>query len=232
MPAELKAQTKVQAHIALGHHANDRRMWIEMIVYSIILLVVISGYYFVQSSPFTGRTINRIFADLSMLLIGISLILSGVCYFWDFADKYIIYRKHIGLVGVCYMILHIILSVVMSAYSPFPGYYLEDKRILSFIAAVLGTIIFSGMAVISNRFAIAEIGPQLWRNLMRFGYIGFAFTLYHFGAKGMPYWLPWFMGESKSIVPSFGLIVFLFGIVVLVMRVALWISTVKKSKLA
>ena len=122
------------------------------------------------------------------------------------------------------MILHIILSVVMSAYSPFPGYYLEDKRILSFTAAVLGAIIFSGMAVISNRFAIQEIGPQLWRKLMRVGYIGFAFTLFHFGAKGMPYWTAWFMGESESVVPSFGLIVFLFGIVVILLRLALFMS--------
>lgn len=231
MPAELKAQTKVQAHIAQGHHANDRRMWAEMIVYSIILLIVISGYYFAQSPSFTGRTINRIFGDLALLLIGISLILSGVCYFWDFADKYIIYRKHIGLVGVGYMILHVILSIVLPNYAPFPGYYLTDVRITSFIAALIGAVIFTLMAIASNRFTIVEIGPQLWRKLMRFGYIGFAFTLFHFGTKGMSSWLPWFMGESRSVVPSFGLIVFLFGIVVIVLRIVLWIATVKKGKL-
>lgn len=226
MPQELKAQSKVQEHIAQGHHANDKRMWVEMIVYSIILLVVVSGYYFVQSSSFTGRTVNRIFADLSMLLIGISLILSSVCYFWDFADKYIIYRKHIGLVGVGYMILHIILSVVLPNYAPFPAYYLADARIASFIAAAIGTVIFTAMAVTSNRFAMVEIGPQLWRKLMRLGFVGFAFTLYHFGAKGMSYWLPWFVGESRSIVPSFGLIVFMFGVVVIVLR--LWLSIHKR----
>jgi DMSO/TMAO reductase YedYZ heme-binding membrane subunit len=153
-----------------------------------------------------------------------------VCYFWDFADKFIIYRKHIGLVGVGYMILHIILSALLPNYAPFPGYFLTDARISSFIAAVIGGIIFAGMALASNRFAIQEIGPQLWRKLMRLGYIGFAFTLYHFGAKGMPYWIPWFMGESKSIVPSFGLIVFLFGMVVIILRIALWVATLKKNK--
>ncbi|MDA1317005.1 MAG: ferric reductase-like transmembrane domain-containing protein [bacterium] len=228
MPAELKAQIKVQAHIEQGHHTNDQRMWIEMIVYSIILLIVISGYYFVQSSSFTGQTVNRIVADLSILLIGISLILSSVCYFWNFADKYIIYRKHMGLVGVGYMILHIVLSTVLPNYAPFPGYYLTDARIMSFTAAVLGTIIFALMGIASNRFAIQEIGPQLWRKLMRVGFIGFAFTLYHFSSKGMPYWSLWFMGESRSVIPSFGLIVFMFGLVVIGLRIALWVATANK----
>lgn len=223
MLEELKAQSKVQNTIDAGHHNNDRRMWIEMIVYSLILFILLSGYYVVQGSSFEMRTLNRIFADLSMLLIGISLMLSSICYFWNFADTFIIYRKHIGLVGVGYMVIHIIMSVTMSAYAPFPAYYLADARIASFIAAVIGTVIFLLMAVISNRFAMVEIGPQLWRKLMRIGFIGFAVTLFHFGTKGMPYWIAWLRGEAASILPSFGFIVFLFGIVVLGMRLALWI---------
>ncbi|PIZ64364.1 hypothetical protein CO051_00940 [Candidatus Roizmanbacteria bacterium CG_4_9_14_0_2_um_filter_39_13] len=231
MPAELKAQTKLEHHIKYSPVPRELRLWGEMIVYSIIILIVVSAYYFATNASFSERILNRAVGDVALLLIGFSLVLSSICYFWDFADKYIIYRKHLGLVGSGYMTIHIVFSILFSAYSPFPGYYLEDKRIASFIGALIATAIFVLLAAISNRFAIHEIGATRWRKLMRLGYIGFVFVLFHFGAKGIQYWTPWLTGKSESIFPSFSLIVFMFGVGVVILRIALWFSTSQKSKL-
>jgi len=229
MPAELKIQSKLENHLKYASLPREIRLWGETIAYSIIIFMVVAGYYFVTNGSFGERILNRVIADVALLLIGISLILSSVCYFWDFADKYIIYRKHLGLVGVGYLLFHILFSFLFSSYSPFPGYFLADKRIVSFISAVIATIIFFIMAAISNQFAIHEIGPARWRKLMRFNHFAFALTLFHFGAKGMPYWLQWMNGKSSSIFPSFGLIVFLFGLVVLLLRIALWFAPMRKK---
>ncbi|PIZ63398.1 hypothetical protein COY16_02100 [Candidatus Roizmanbacteria bacterium CG_4_10_14_0_2_um_filter_39_13] len=229
MPAELNIQSKLENHLKYSPLPREVRLWGETMAYSIILFIVVSGYYFVTSGSFTEKVLNRAVGDVALLMIGLSLILSSVCYFWDFADKYIIYRKHLGLVGVGYLLFHIIFSVTFSSYAPFPGYFLEDKRIASFIGAVLATIIFFIMTAISNRFAIHEIGAARWRKLMRLGHLAFVFTLFHFGVKGLPYWLPWMTGKSDAIFPSFGLIVFLFGSVVILLRIALWFSTMKKT---
>jgi len=229
MPAELNIQSKLENHLKYSPLPREVRLWGETMAYSIILFIVVSGYYFVTSGSFTEKVLNRAVGDVALLMIGLSLILSSVCYFWDFADKYIIYRKHLGLVGVGYLLFHIIFSFTFSSYTPFPGYYFEDKRIASFIAALIATLIFFGMAIISNRHAIHEIGPARWRKLMRLGYLAFPLVLFHFGTKGMPYWIPWLTGKSDALFPSFGLIVFLFGSVVILLRIALWFSTMKKT---
>ena len=215
----------------LNSPQSESRLWKDTIVYSLIIFTIISGYYYATNATFSDKIFNRAIADVSILLMGVSLILSSVCYFWNFADKYIIYRKHLGLVGAGYMIFHVVLSIFMTPYTPFATYYLDDKRISSFFAALVATIIFIIMSLLSNRFAIQEIGPQRWRKIMRFSYIGFILVLFHFGKKGMQYWIPWFAGKTESIFPSFGLIVFLFGIVVIVLRIALWFSTMQKSEI-
>lgn len=228
MPAEINIQSKLDIHLKNAPFPQEKRLWGETIIYSGIIFVVVAAYYFATNQTFSDRILNRVVGDVALLLIGLSLILSSVCYFWNFADKYIIYRKHLGLVGFGYMVFHIVFSILFTAYSPFPGYYLEDKRIASFIAALIATLIFLGMTFISNRFAIHEIGPARWRKLMRFGHLAFLLVLFHFGAKGMPYWIPWLTGKSDTLFPSFGLIVFLFGSVVILLRIALWFSTMKK----
>jgi len=229
MPEEINIQSKLDIHLKDSPLPREKRLWGETIVYSIIIFIVVAAYYFVTNQTFSDRILNRVVGDVSLLLMGLSLILSSLCYFWDFANKYIIYRKHLGLVGVGYLLFHIIFSFTFSSYSPFPGYYLEAQRIYSFIAALIATLIFLGMAIISNRFAIHEIGPARWRKLMRLGHLAFPLVLFHFGTKGMPYWISWLTGKSEALFPSFGLIVFLFGSVVIFLRIALWFSTMKKA---
>lgn len=230
MPVELKIQSKLENHLKYSPLPHETRLWSGTIVYSIIIFIVVLGYYVVTQASFSERILNWVVGDVALLLIGISLILSSLCYFWNFADKYIIYRKHFGLVGSGYMMMHIIFSLLFSSYFPFPGYYLEDKRIASFIAALIASIIFISMAMISNRFSIHEIGAIRWRKFMRVGYVAFALVLFHFGTKGMQYWFSWLTGQSESIFPPFSLIVFLFGSVVIFLRIFLWMILLRKKQ--
>lgn len=230
MPSELKIHKKLNQTLAARKlPPSDKRLYAETFIYSLIVLAVITAYYFVTRPEFDVRTFNRSIADLSFLLMGISLILSSVCYFWDFADHFIIYRKHLGLIGFGYMTLHVVISLFYSTYQPFLLYYLKDSQILSFSAALTAAGIFSLMAVISNKYSIQKIGPHRWRLIMRIGYIAYAMTLLHFALRGWPYWMLWMSGKSSSLFPSFGLVVFAFGCVVLLMRAVLFVATMKKK---
>ncbi len=229
MPSELKIQQKLNESLAKRKlPPSDMRLYGETIAYSLILLAVVLAYYAATRPEFSIRVLNRGIADVAFILMGISLILSSVCYFWNFADHFIIYRKHLGLIGFGYMLLHVAISLFYSAYLPFLTYYLSDKQILSFSAALTASGIFTLMAVISNRYSMHKIGPHTWRLIMRVGYLAYAMALLHFALRGWTYWMNWFMGKS-SLFPSFGLITFLFGVVVLVMRIALWIATSHKK---
>lgn len=230
MPSEIKLEQKLKQTLANRKlPPSDQRLYAETFIYSLIVFAVIVAYYLVTRPEYDMRAFNRGIADLSFLLMGISLILSSVCYFWDFADHFIVYRKHLGLIGFGYMMVHVVISLFYTSYQPFLLYYLKDTQILSFSAAVTATGIFAVMAIISNRFSIQKIGPHRWRLIMRIGYVAYAAALLHFAVRGWPYWMLWLSGKSESLFPSFGLLVFVFGCTVLIMRLALFTATFKKS---
>lgn len=221
-------ENKLKKQLEIRHRPpSDKRLYAETIIYSVIIFFVIFGYYMVLTPDITTRVINRVIADLSFIMLGLSLMLSSVCYFWDFADKFIIYRKHLGLVGFGYMVLHVLISIFGAPYAPVFSYYFADARINSFIAALVATIIFTIMAIISNRFSIQKIGPRRWKQVMRIGFLGYALGLFHFAEKGFPQWSFWFTGQG-SFFPVFSMMVFLIGVTILIMRIALWIKTANR----
>ena len=223
-------QEKLDEHLQKHQAPQESKLWFDVAIYSLFLFVVISLYYFASRGNYDTRIANRVIADISMLLIGLSMMLSSVCYFWNFADKYIIYRKHLGIAGFAYAMAHSLLSLFfMPKVFPFPEYYLSERNIFPFICALISLIIFTVMTIISNKFAIHELGGSLWRKLLRVGYIAYALAIIHFGLKGAPYWWSWLIGKSENIVPSFSMYIFLFGCIVIYLRIKLFIATRHKK---
>lgn len=230
MPAEALLHEKLTTEIAIRKGPpRERRLYGETIVYSIFIVGIVSIYHFLLGADPTFRTLNRILADVAFLLLGLSLILSSLCYFYNFADKLIIFRKHLGVVGVAYMLVHMLISFTYAGNTPILSFFLAEHSIRSFLAASGSTIIFVMMAVLSNRFSIQHIGPARWRVIMRIGYIGYALGMLHFGLRGWDKWVSWYFGDT-TLFPPFSLIVMAFGVLVLGMRVALWISLARKKK--
>ncbi len=219
MHEKLETQLEIRKRIP-----SEMRLYAETVVYSIIVFIVIFAYSWVVSPEVTVRSTNRVVADLAFILMGLSMMLSSLCYFWNFADRYIIYRKHLGLVGVGYMAIHGAISLLYSGYLPFQEFYLSEARLLPLTAAVIATLIFAVMALVSNRLSIQTIGPKRWKLLMRIGFLGYFLALIHFAITGIPKWLFWFTGTTATM-PPFALVVFLFGSSVLALRTALWIAT-------
>lgn len=222
MALENNFQEKLKKHQFIP---ADLLLWKHTILYSLVLFGGMFSYYLVQVPTVNVRVFNRVFADVGLILIGLSLILSSVCYFWNFADRYIVYRKHLGLVGFAYIFTHGILSLFfMSNLFPFPQYYLASTNIIPFVFAVLSMGIFIFMTAISNKYAIVELGGKRWRMLMRIGIVAYAFGILHFGMKGTFYWMSWFAGEGESLTPPMSLLVFLFGSIVVLLRGSLSVA--------
>jgi DMSO/TMAO reductase YedYZ heme-binding membrane subunit len=100
---------------------------------------------------------------------------------------------------------------------------LTEKRFPSFVAAVLAAIILTGMAAISNRFSIQNLGPKLWRKLLRFGFLAYILTLFHFGVKNQNLFIKYFTDTQLSL-PPMSLLAFVFGIVVIAFRIMLFLK--------
>ena len=206
--------------IITGANQTNPQLWHRSMTLGTSLSLMVFVYLVFANNLLPDfYTLNQAIANAGMIMIGLSFLLSGVCYFWDYFDSKIIYRKHLGLVGFWLIVIHAILTMSLPAF-PFFKFFLS-QNIVAFLAALVALLIFIMMAVISNNYAARELGGKRWRMLLRTGYIAYFFGTVHFFIKKYPLWEQWFSGVSGFTAPPFSLLVLFFVIIVIGMRLAL-----------
>lgn len=207
-------------------------VWLETCLFSFVLYLCIGFYVFIEHRYFDLFIADKVLAFTAFILIGFSLVLSSVAYFWDFADDKIMYRKYLGLVGYFLLVIHlIILLYFLRDRFPFPDYYLASQRIIPFIfIGIPAIVIYTMMAAISNHYAIKLLGGKLWRDLLRFGFLAYFYSTLYFSISSYSEWIVWYK-TGGGIIPS-SFLMLLFGILVLMLRVAMEISHLVKPKAA
>lgn len=81
------------------------------------------------------------------------------------------------------------------------------------------------MIIASTQTVMHEIGGLRWRQFLRFGYTALILSLLHMALHGYRVWLAWLNGTAEGIFPAIGLLIFIFGIAVLLLRIKLWFAT-------
>ncbi len=224
----IKPNTTTIVTPATPPHAPS--LWRNTIVFSIVLTVFAAVYYYFYRGTFSVSIANRTIGDVAVILIGLSFILSSICYFFNFADHYISYRKQLGVVGFAYAVIHalVIIFYLEPIFTNFAE-YLEQPAFLSYSLALAALIMYAGMIVISTQTMIHKIGGKLWRELLRAGYIAFVLSIIHYVLLSYPFWIRWFT-ERRTFLPPFGLLTASFGILVILMRIALMIHKITHEK--
>lgn len=172
--------------------------------------------------------LNKSAADTAIVLIGLSMILSGVCYFFNLFDPFIIYRKYLGLVGWAFGLAHVLLSwTTLQALFRLETW--EKGLMWPALTAFIATIIFTIMALISNSRMAKLLGGKVWRSILRTGYIAVALIFLHVVLLKSGKWITWWAEGMKS-APSLSLLVSIFMLIVLLMRLALWIALTYKNR--
>ncbi len=195
---------------------NSARAAVMVFIGSVLYILMADAV--ITPLPWT-QVVNDALADAGLLLICASMALSGLCYFWDFADRYIIYRKHLGLWGCALIVAHGGWTLALPQYSI--ALLLQPQNIRAFIFAVIASIILLMMAAISNRYAVTELGGRWWRRLLRLGYVAIFFGAWHALIKKAPLWAMWM--EAPLSAPPLSLVVVLVSGMTIVLRIALWI---------
>lgn len=199
------------------------RYWRKTLLFSAIIFALGSLYLFLRRGSYDLYIINKIIAFTALVLIGLSLTLSAVCYFWDFADKQIIYRKYLGITGFVFALAHTLVSLFfLPEHFTLPTDFLE--RWQPFLTGLLALVILAFMAVISNNWAIKKLGGGNWRKLMRIaGYTALILTIIHLTLHKYQGWLRW-LTKRNTILPPLSLLAIVFAVSVLLLRLALWLS--------
>lgn len=190
-------------------------------------LLVFGICYWYTSILKIPNVLNKSVADAAVVLIGFSMLLSSLCYFWNFVDSKIVYRKHLGLVGFAFAVTHIVLSF-SALQSLFEVATWQKNAMWPMLTGALAMIIFSIMAAISNQFMATELGGKVWRGILRTGYIGVVLVWAHVILLKAPRWLTWLQGGMKT-PPSTSIIISCFLAFVVLMRIALWFSLKPKQ---
>lgn len=203
------------------------RMWINTLLFSVGVFVFGSLYLFARRGNFDLYIANKVFATTALVLIGLSFALSGLCYFWDFVDTKIIYRKVLGLTGFYYSLVHIFVTLFLLPNKfPFPTWITSHWTTVIF--ATLGLIIFIVMAVVSRENIAHELGSKRWRQTLRVGYLAYIFIIIHFTLLKYNGWINWF-NTREPFLPPLSLLEIFFAGGVIGLRIALEISLRKKK---
>jgi len=213
-------------HEVATKQANYKYISLKALFFSVFVLTLVLGYSVLQMEQLSLRVWNRSFADAGMFLIGMSFALSGLCYFFNFLDTKILYRRDLGLNGFYLVTAHGLYSFLFNKFTPWFKYF-ESDRLLAFVPAAISLLLFFGMALISNKYAAKKFGGEKWRSLLRLGYIAYFLGAAHAILWGFDDWMEWFGNNS---LPPVSLIMAVFVGLVLLLRIALWLALKKKSK--
>ncbi len=206
---------------------SDLSLYLRTLIAGAITFGLTYGYTSAMGIP---NVINKSAADTAILLMGFSMLLSSLCYFWNFFDHLIVYRKHLGLIGFAFGIAHIALSFSMLTGLLQPSTW-QNGAMWPGLTGVIATVIFTVMAIVSDRNIAMLIGGKLWRPILRTGYIAVIFIWLHVVLLKSGRWITWYNGGMKTL-PSMSLLVTIFMVIVLVMRILLEVSIRGKKKRA
>lgn len=200
-------------------HVPERHLWWRAGFFSLFLFMLVF-WYINATTPYSP--LNKAVADTAVLLIGLSMLLSSLCYFWNFVDTKIVYRKHLGLAGFAFAGAHLLLS-----WAPFLSLFKTDtwgsSRLYPVLAGTTAMVIFVVMALVSNQYSATALGGKIWRTILRLGYPALLLVALHVTLLKYARWVTW-AEEGFTSLPSMSLLMTAFIVIVLVMRMALEVS--------
>lgn len=213
--------TRHQKVLKAASSNGEPHYWIRSELFAIFLFGIFSYYISLTRGKWDLFGINQAAANTGIVLISLSFLLTSLSYFFNFADRLIVFRKHLGILGFCWVMAHI-LTVMFMLPAMFPLSDWLGKRLVSFSYGAISTLIFAFMTAISNKYGMFVMGGKRWREILRYGgYFALLMGLIHEYIASSKYWVT-NIGGDKLL--SLGYLTFLFGVVTVSMRLAMWMK--------
>ena len=195
---------------------TKRNPWKNIFFFSLTTIPFFSIYYVGTVYEYVPlvEIVLKGFTNTGYFLIGFSLILGPVAKFWNSFDKFLYYRKYLGILGFIYVLIHGMIGTLI--------YVVPNPSILwnNYWAVALGIISLYLLFIcyaISEIVVIRTLGPKKWRRLIRYiSYSAFIIATIHIYLAKLPVWQNYV--DSEVIFPPLSLVLFSFGIFVLAFR--------------
>lgn len=189
---------------------------------AVIPFVILSVYLFYRRGYYDLYIVNKVFANVAAILLGIVLLIGPLSRLFSFPDAYVQYRKELGIVAFFLALIHGIISLFFlpSNLSHWP-----------FIFGLTAIIVLVAIFLISNDRAMTAIGKERWWRWQYWGVrLAFVLVLLHVFIMKWSGWVKWYkVGGSRELVhpewPGAGLLIGWFMIFVVLVRLAEFVSS-------
>lgn len=205
---------------------GDWPLFLKTGIFGLVLFALSYSYSHWMKIP---GELNKSMADTAILLIGLSMVLGSVSYFWKSFVWALVYRKYLGLIGFAFGVAHLLLSwgAFLSLLNISTW---QQGKMWPVLSGAIALIIFAIMTAVSNSFLVRRLGTVNWKRILQMGYVAILFVLLHVVLLKSGRWVTWYQGGMKTL-PSLSLVVTLFIVLVVVMRISLeWSLRRKKLK--
>jgi DMSO/TMAO reductase YedYZ heme-binding membrane subunit len=196
------------------------KMWRHSWFLALVVFTFFLFYVNFEAGAWSLQIVSNAVAATAAMMIGSSFALSGFCYYWDFLDSKIGYRKYLGLVGFWLALVYSMMLLFVDPARYFFGFF-ENLASYDFVFGLTAMSILTLMAVISNTTAMKILGPKNWRRILRLGYLAyFLLVLRAYDLEKM-IWFDW-LERFDSLPPprlvvagvALGVILFRFSMIV------------------
>ncbi len=209
--------------------SHEQTMWLHSILLSLYVYVVVAFYTSGITGFLVSRQVNISIGYVGLIFLLLSMGMSSICYFWNFADRYLAYRKYFGILGFVYSLIHFVISFTLIQVRTGFGLFLQDpSNTLPFFTGLSSLLILLTLTVLSHRIPMRWLG-KWWRRIMRFGYLALILAVLHTAARQGGEWIGWITFQREYVLPPFGLLMFIATCVVLLLRALMWYGVVHKK---
>ena len=196
---------------------GELRLWYRTFFFTALLFCVMFVYSYAFFQELSILMLSKAVAGTGGFLIGFSFMLSSMCYYFDFLDKKIGYRKFLGVTGYYFALAYSIMLLFVNPGRYFYGFF-DNLITPDFLFGLSAMAILTVMAAVSNNKAMMAIGPKRWRTILRFGYLAYGLLVIRAFFVDGQQWLDWFSVMDR--VPPPRLVLTVFATIVLAMRIS------------
>lgn len=197
----------------------EKRLWNVSFLWGGLFFALWAAYDLTRTGTLTFGSLVSDLEWTAAVLIGASYAFGTFTFYTDFLDSKLTYRKYLGLVGYFFLLLYAILLILGQAElfleAPYAGF---DSLSFQLLCAAL--LVLCGMTLVGNNEKLFRAQPKVWRNLLRAGYVIYAFWVSRSLLLDGAAWNVWGQGGSAYVLPPPSLLITILALLVIAFRLS------------
>lgn len=199
------------------------RQYLFSFLMASVIFLFLSFYLFLRRGYYDLYIINKVLAGTSTILLGFVLLLGPFSRLYQIFDRFLIYRKELGIIAFFFALIHGLASFFfLPSHFSFPYF---QKNFAVFWLGFSGLLVLTFLFLVSFEKIIEKIGRPRWWSFQVWGVrLAACLIFLHLFLMKYPGWIKWLqIGGSADLkrpfLPPASLLVGLFGFFVFSVRI-------------